>query len=232
MEKVLVTGSTGVLGRQLLAALQDGGREAVGFSRTPQRGSLAGDLLTGRGVQEALSSVHTVIHAATNPKSALDDLQMGQNLLNACQRSGVQHFIYVSIAGVNYSGGYDYYRSKFAVERLVERGSIPYTIQRATPFHEFAALLLRMLRFGPLQFVPQGVNLQPVEAAAVAAEVAHIACGDAQGHPPDLAGPEIMSLEECARLAGYRPVVLPIPHPAFRAMRQGPHGRQAKSHRW
>lgn len=220
MQKILVTGGTGVLGREIVKELRQRGADVV--TLTHQRGTADryGDLLTGEGLEAAFRDRDVVVHAATSALRPLEDLQMTQQLVAAAQKTGVKHLAYVSIAGID-GLGYDYYRVKVAGEQLVMRSGVPYTIQRATQFFEFVANLLDMLRVGPVQLVPPHVKLQPAEAAAVGKTFAQLVLQPPQGHrTADLAGPEVLTLETLARhWRGARWVLkVPIPHPGLQAM--------------
>ena len=71
---------------------------------------------------------------------------------------------------------------------------MPWTILRATQFHEFAAQLVDRSR-GPLQVVPV-MTLQPVAAAEVAAMLCDLALSEPSGMAEELAGPEVHELPD------------------------------------
>ena len=62
--KVLVTGGTGVLGREVASRLRERGAEVVVLSRRSGEGRLRGNLETGEGIAEALVGVDVVAHCA------------------------------------------------------------------------------------------------------------------------------------------------------------------------
>ncbi|UUZ92060.1 RNA polymerase sigma factor SigJ [Paenibacillus sp. P25] len=119
-----------------------------------------------------------------------------------------------------------YFRIKAEQERIVEAGRVPWTIVRATQFHEFIAAILAQAgrwRVLPMPRVP----LQTVSAEEVARAVA-----DAAEAPPrhgriEIAGPEIIDTLELARtwrsITGRRTLFLPLPLPGKlgRALRAG-----------
>ena len=64
---VLVTGGTGVVGRQVVKALRATGHRAVVLSRQPGSGDdwRQGDLATGAGLAEAVDGIDAIVHAGS-----------------------------------------------------------------------------------------------------------------------------------------------------------------------
>lgn len=60
--KVTVIGGTGLIGSQVVRMLTDGGHEAV-----PAALSTGVDLLTGKGLDEALQGADVVVNVANSP---------------------------------------------------------------------------------------------------------------------------------------------------------------------
>ncbi|WP_309570639.1 NAD(P)H-binding protein [Deinococcus sp.] len=232
MTRVLVTGGTGVLGQRIAQQLRARHATVVTLSRrapaapTPGLEWVPGDLITGAGLDEALCGVQAVVHAATSQR-AREDVQMTQRLLDAAVRAKVEHLLYVSIVGIDHLSYFDYYAAKLEGERRVAASGVPYSVQRATQFHDFVAYLLgRMNRF-PVLTLPRRIRLQPVDPDAVAARIAYATLNGVAGRLPDLAGPEAQSLETLAhawlRAMGQRKRTwsVPMPLPIFRAMAVG-----------
>lgn len=231
MTRVLVTGGTGVLGRATVRRLEAQGVPVRVLSRRdhPPQGQtewVRGDLVSAEGLSAAFAGVDVVIHSATS-QNAKEDVVITRQVLAAAKAAGVKHAVYVSIVGIDSLGFFDYYAAKLEGERLFAASGLPFSIQRATQFHDFLAFLLTMLGRSPLLMLPRGVTLQPVDPEAVAEHLAAAALGPARGRLPDLAGLEARSLEDLARawlqVQGKRkPVVsLPLPLPLFRAMGSG-----------
>jgi uncharacterized protein YbjT (DUF2867 family) len=197
MGVVLVTGGTGTLGRALVAGLREDAHEVRVLSRRAKEDAYAGDLATGVGIDAAASGVDLVVHAASDTRRlGRSDVEQTRNLLRAC--SGVGHFVYVSIVGIDVIP-FGYYRRKLACEREVERSGLPYTILRATQFHELIAMVLRPIERLPLAPLPLDFRFQPVAAADVAGRLCQVVAAAPAGGVVQFGGPEMFSLEEMAR---------------------------------
>ncbi len=192
---LLITGGTGTLGRPTVAALRDAGVEPRILSRRPGPGHAVADLQSGAGLPQALAGVDTVLHLATNRRS---DARATQRLVQAAPSAGVQHLVYLSIVGVD-AVPLGYYRSKLACEELVAESGVPFTVLRATQFHDFVAGAFRAQRRLP-RVITVDAPFQPISTAAVAERLASLAVATpANGRVDDLGGPEVLPMAELAR---------------------------------
>jgi uncharacterized protein YbjT (DUF2867 family) len=214
MTTVLVTGATGTLGHAVVRLLLARGHTVRALSRKtldlfPAGVELVtGDLTRSAERTPALAGVRAIIHCATDPKSAKHpesaDVEGTRQLLEAA--SGVEpvsgaapHLIYPSIVGIDRSA-YPYYQTKLAVEQLIARGPLPWTILRTTQFHSYVAWILQSFGADTRDeiVIPNGMRFQSVDAREVAAQlVSFVERGPAE-RAPDLGGPEILTLEEMA----------------------------------
>jgi uncharacterized protein YbjT (DUF2867 family) len=226
--ELLVTGGTGALGSRVAARLRGKGRNVRIFSRSGQPGTITGDLITGEGLEAAVEGVKTIVHCASSPINARQvDVKGTERLLLVANRAGVSHLVFISIVGVDRNPYFPYYRMKLETERIVEQSSVPWTILRATQFHEFVLRQIRFLELGPIVLVPNGFLLQPIDTGEVAARLVELALSEPAGHVPDVGGPEVRTFASLARFyqkaAGrHRKLVeVPIPGKTARAFRQG-----------
>ena len=119
-----------------------------------------------------------------------------------------------------------YYAGKLAQEQLVGNGGVPWTILRATQFHEFAEQVLARSSVGPLALVPR-MSTQPVAAREVAEALVDAAEAGPKGRIADLGGPHVEQLVDMvrayARKSGQRKLVLGFTAPGklWHAMRSG-----------
>ncbi|WP_435176737.1 SDR family oxidoreductase [Actinacidiphila sp. bgisy145] len=221
----LVTGGTGTLGRLVVERLRAGGADVRVLSRRSPA-PYGVDLRVGKGLDAALEGVGTVVHCASNPRGGDEDA--ARHLLAACREAGVGHLVYISIVGVD-EVPYGYYRSKFAVERLIEESGVGYTVLRATQFHDLVVRVLAVLAKVPVMLLPAGLSDQPVDAGEVADRLAVLAGGPPAGRVPDFGGPEVLSFRDLARTylqsTGQRRALLDVPlfGRTYRAFRQGGH---------
>ena len=196
--RVAVAGSTGNIGTHTVAALERGGHEVVGISR-----SLGIDLTTGEGLDEALAGVDAVVDATNAPPMDAEATvahfrRITSTLLEAERRAGVRHHVLLSIVGIAKVPGNAHYAGKREQERLVEAGPVPWTIVPATQFHDFAEMVAGWTENdGVARIAP--LLVQPIDPADVGAILAEVAVGEPQGRYADVAGPETHDLVDMAR---------------------------------
>lgn len=222
---ILVTGGTGTLGRLVTERLRADGHEVRVLSRHAE--PYAADLrVGGRGLDAAVEGVETIVHCASSPRGG--DEQAAANLIAAARQAGVVHLVYISIVGVD-RVPFGYYRSKLAVERMVEESGLGWTVLRTTQFHDLIVMVLQALARLPVLFLPAGVRDQPVQVAEVAGRLAELASGAPAGRVEDMGGPEVRTLPELARAylkaTGRRRAVVSVPlfGEAYRGFRIGGH---------
>jgi uncharacterized protein YbjT (DUF2867 family) len=233
--RILVTGGTGVLGREVVESAEAAGHVVRVGSRGPRRTGIPAerewavmDLASASGIDEAVAGVDAVVHAASDPKrSAAADVEGTRALVKACRAQGIAHIIYVSIVGIDRIP-VRYYRHKLAAEAIVAAGGVPWSILRATQFHPFIdQLLTAAARFPLVMPLPTGLQVQSVDVGEVAHRLLHCVEAGPGGRLPDFGGPEALSLREAARLwrdaRGVRKPLLSLPLPgrAAAALRTG-----------
>ena len=225
MTTILVTGGTGTLGRLVTERLRSDGHEVRVLSRHTQ--PYAVDLRKGgAGLEAAVAGVDTIVHCATTQTGG--DEKAAENLVAAARRAKVGHLVYISIVGVD-RVPYPYYRTKFAVEKLIEESGLGWTVLRATQFHDLLVMVFKALAKLPVLLLPARVSDQPIEVAEVAARLAELAAGAPAGRVEDMGGPEIRTFESLARAylkaTGRRRAVVNVPlwGRAYREFRSGGH---------
>jgi uncharacterized protein YbjT (DUF2867 family) len=195
--KIAVIG-TGLIGSQVVRRLTAAGHDATGHSR-----STGVDLLTGEGLDDAVRGAQVVVDVANSP--TFDDASVDffrtsvPNLLTAAEAAGVRHIVTLSIVGVDQVPDLVYYRAKTLQEDLVKAGPIPFSIVRATQFMEFVVAALDWTTDGDVVRLP-ATPIQPISSAEVASAVADVAVGTPLRGTRDIAGPEVVGLDELGRV--------------------------------
>lgn len=221
MATIAVTGGTGTLGRPTVAALREAGHDVRVVSRQSAPGLVTADLLTGRHVTRAVEGVDLVVHLASGRR----DDEMAQVLAAESAAGGVRHLVYLSIVGVDRIP-LPYYQRKLAAERLIAASGVPFTVLRATQFHDLVATLFRTQRRLPVLVAP-AFALQPIDVADVATRLTELAGGPPAGRVPDIGGPEVAQGPDLAAVwaqaAGLRRRSWPLrlPGRTFAAYRAG-----------
>jgi uncharacterized protein YbjT (DUF2867 family) len=169
-----------------------------------------------------------VIDASNNSsrrRAAPTLVEGSRRLLEAERGAGVRHHVCISIVGCD-RVPLGYYRVKVEQERVTETGAVPWSIVRATQFHELIATAFAAA--SRLHLLPMAAaRLQTVAARQVAEAVADVAEGEPLVRRLEVAGPEVREARDLARL--WRPhaarrvlaVPLPLPGKLGRALRQG-----------
>src|SRR5215211_2408390 len=204
--KIAVAGATGRVGRPVVDILESRGYDVVPISRS--RGV---DVITGEGLDQALTGVETIIDVATGPSP---DQQAAtgffttatRNLQEAGERAGVRRLVVVSIIGIDeFAGGYN--AAKVAHEQAALAGPIPARVVRAAQFHEFVEELMRWGTQGDVSYVWK-MRTQLVSARTVAKALVDLATApDAEfdaAETREIAGPRAERLLEAARLVAAR----------------------------
>jgi uncharacterized protein YbjT (DUF2867 family) len=219
---VLVTGGTGTVGRivvdNLVAAKQD--VRVLSRGRRPEQSTdvrhVVGDVQTGEGLDAAMDGVDTIVHC----------VYPSEHLVAAAKRAGEPHLVYVSIVGID-RVPFALYRMMLANERLIAESGLPWTVLRATQFHDLIAFMLRMLAKPPVLALPSGLRFQPVDVRDVGARLAQLALGEPIGRAPDFGGPQARAIDDLARsylaIVGKRRRIVPVrlPGKVFGGIRAG-----------
>ncbi|GAA0271113.1 SDR family oxidoreductase [Cryptosporangium japonicum] len=232
---VLVVGGTGAAGRATVVALVGRGHTVRVLSRSgttdvPGAIGYRADLSTGAGLPEAVAGVDAVVDTFNVTSQSYEVARKAfvgttERLLAAEAEAGVAHHVLLSIVAIDGSA-FAYYRAKEAQEQAVIAGPVPWTIVRATQFHEFAGQLATQTKFGPFVAIPTFVT-RPVAVAEVGEALADAVEAGPSGRAPDLFGPKVESVPDMARRTlkarGVRAFVVPVPLPgkAGAMMRSG-----------
>lgn len=196
--KFAVLGGRGRIGSQVVDGLT-----ALGHDVRPASLSTGLDVISGKGLEDALAGADVVINLTNSP--AFDDTSIDffetsmNNISAAAEAAGVRHFVILSIIGVDQVPQLDYYRAKVAQEHILENGPTPYTIVRVTQFFEFVESIMSWTTEGDAVRLPP-TPVQPMAAADVAAAVVRAATEAPLQGIRNVAGPEVFPLDELGRI--------------------------------
>jgi uncharacterized protein YbjT (DUF2867 family) len=203
--QIAVAGGTGVLGSLVVEELARRGHAVRALSRRAPGRPVTGaahravDLTTGAGLRDALAGVDAVVDAANrNDRRAADVLVEGtRRLVEAAAAEGVGQIVEISIVGID-EVPLSYYKVKLEQERAVEQGDVPWSIVRATQFHQLLDWLFgSAARFG---VVPSGrFPVAPVDPRVVARVLADTVEGGPGARVAEVAGPRAEPLADLAR---------------------------------
>ena len=158
---ILVTGSTGFVGRSLTNALTLAGIEWRGFN---------GRINNPTSLAEQLEGIHTVFHlAGAEARGRVRllrhiDVEGTERLLEQAERAGVRHLIFPSRIGSDPKTWHPLLKAKGKVERLIQRSTIPHTILRTGSLFgkndRFSEMILGLAFWSwPFVWLPDGGEL-------------------------------------------------------------------------
>lgn len=207
--EVLLLGATGSLGRSLNAELAQRGHVVRAASRR-ERPATEGrtrwvrvDLRTGDGLRQAIEGADAVIDAANvrslrRPVLNAVLVDGTSRVLDACHGLGEVHYVGISIVGIE-QVPYGYYRAKLRQEAVIESGPTPWSLLRATQFHELVDQMITAASRLPVMVLPTAIKAQPIDVADVARLLADAAERPAAGRLPEVGGPREHTLGELAQ---------------------------------
>jgi uncharacterized protein YbjT (DUF2867 family) len=191
--KIAVIGGTGLIGSQVVRILNSAGHEALPYSQ-----STGVDLLTGKGLDQALAGADVVVNLTNSP--TFDDASPAffqstmDNMLTAAQAAGVRHAVILSIVGAE-QVPLAYFRAKVLQEDILKAGPVPYSIVRATQFDEFMDAVMSWTSDETSVHLPS-TRVQPIAASDVAQVVAEVSEGSPLQGTRNIAGPDVFGTDE------------------------------------
>ena len=242
---ILVTGSTGFIGRHLTARLLADGQQIrclLPENRTSDLPwSQPVEIVTGNlGDEEtafkAVSGVHTIIHLESaqwwGRASDLERVELvgTRNLVTAARSARVGRIITLSQLGASLSSAYTLLRVKGMVEEVIRTSGLAYTIIRSgIVFGEddaFINHIAMMLRASPLVYLMPGrgeVVLHPIYISdLVEAIVRSLELVDTVDTTLDVGGPEYVTVEDLIytvmRVSGVSRTIIPTPPYLLRSL--------------
>lgn len=240
---VTVFGGTGFLGRRVVRHLADQGFAVRAASRHPGRDSpqagdgtvepVQADVTDDRSVAAAVAGARAVVNAVSLyvERGAATfraiHVDAAARVAREAQQAGVATLAHLSGIGADPASRSPYIRSRGEGEQAVHAAFPKAILIRPAamigPDDAFLAPLARMLRRAPvfLLFGRGTTRLQPAYVEDVAAAIVR-AMARQGGATYELGGGSVYSYRELielvARHVGRRPLLLPVPFPAWQAM--------------
>jgi uncharacterized protein YbjT (DUF2867 family) len=173
---ILVTGATGNIGRHVVTALLDEGREVRALTRDPQRAALpvevdvcTGDFDVVETLAPAMKGVDALLLASYGPATG----QRDANVASAAAAAGVGRIVKISIAGVEAGDGDPVTEWHRAGEEAIDGVGITRTFLRCGELMSTALWWAETIRSMGKVFVPfadsPSAPVDPLDVAAVAA---------------------------------------------------------------
>jgi len=242
--RILVTGATGFLGLNLLAALEDTGYEPVAMVRPASSttrlpagvATVDGDLRDADSLAAALADVDAVVHLAA---AVYDTAQMGETnaagterLVEAAADADIDSLVFLSTIGAHPEVPADadsqYQQSKLASEDVLFGREHPFDVSAIYPTYIFGPRDYRLTRYEHIRPIATNRVLVPplytvdeyniVHVADVVGTVLHCLDGAVSGRQL-VTGPNLSNKEVLGAIAHYTPGrcrVVNVPYGAIR----------------
>jgi uncharacterized protein YbjT (DUF2867 family) len=210
---ILVTGSTGMIGSQVLSFLDPQAVEVRALTRSPEKANfpagvipVKGDISDVDGFRAALDGVSTLFLLGANVADESTQMLLA---LNAARDAGVKGVVYLSVYKAEDYADLPHFASKAAVERMIEAYDLPVTILRPVYFIQNDVRLQEALLTYGVYGMPignQGISMVDIRDIGEAAAREVMRRDAADGPLPrvayDLVGPDVLTGSDLATLWG------------------------------
>jgi uncharacterized protein YbjT (DUF2867 family) len=197
---ILVFGSSGTVGREVVKALSEAGEKvrAAYRSRPPSSPGVEGarvDLTTGEGLRSALSGARAVFLLTGEIE---DQTAAEMRGVEAAREAGVERIVKLSVWGAE-GEDYSFARIHRPVEREIEGSGIPWTHLRPQGFMQnFLTYYAEPIRTAGTLRLPCGeARVADIDARDIARVAAlALSSNGHEGKAYDLTGPEALTFSE------------------------------------
>ena len=203
--KILVTGSTGKVGSEVVKQLRSRGAQVRVLVRKASAGKAAadtevviGDLLDPVSVEHALQGVDKLfLLNAVVP----DETTQALIAFDLAKRIGLKHIVYLSVFQVENFKDVPHFASKLTVESAIRQFDLPFTILRPNYYIQNDASLKGALDAGlyPMPLGATGISAVDIRDIAEAAAIALTDKGH-EGQTYNIVGPHLLSGQSAASI--------------------------------
>jgi uncharacterized protein YbjT (DUF2867 family) len=220
--RVLITGSTGFIGRVVTRVLADRGysvrlllRPSARIARlpVPQAEAVVASFQDEGGIRAATTGVNAIIHLATaegeNRRRDVfaTDVEGTRMLLAQAKASGVKRFLYLSHLGADRGSAFPFLQAKGIAEHAIRESGIPSLILRSSLVYgagdSFTNAIAFFARLFPAAiFIPEmDTHMQPLWVEDLAACLEYCLAEDRYfGEQLSIGGPEHLAFEQIVEL--------------------------------
>jgi uncharacterized protein YbjT (DUF2867 family) len=234
--KVLVTGGTGFVGRNLCAELHDRGHDVTAMNRSPDDDTVpdgvdtvVGDVTAYDSIEAAFEGIDAVVNLVAlsplfKPKGGYGrhfDVHLGgtENCVRAAEEHDVDRYVQMSALGADPNANTAYIQAKGEADEVVRNSALDWTIfQPSVIFGENAEFLSFTKKLTPplVAGLPGGgkSRFQPIWIQDLVAIMADgLEDDDHVGQTYEIGGPEVLTLKQVAKRVRSTVLILPIPMP-------------------
>ncbi len=210
-EPILVLGATGRQGGAVARHLKSHGFNVRGLTRDPAKPAardlaerdidmVAGDLNDRASLERAMQGAFGVFSVQDFWQAGYEgEIEQGRRVADIARATGVQHFIYSSVASADQHTGLRHFDTKWIIEQHLHELGLPSTVLRPVFFMEnWGKYLADSIRAGLLPFPldpTRRLQQVAVDDIGVAAATAFANPGQWLGRVVELAGDEPTMLE-------------------------------------
>lgn len=206
-QRILVTGATGTVGREVVPRLAVTGVEVRAAARHPRMLALPEerveimemDLRDPLDLDRALDGVEKIFYMSPLDETMVEHAAL---MVERAQAQGVRHMVRVSALGVDSSRKITLGRVHGEVERIIRGAGIEWTFLRPNAFMQnFITYWGESIRKNNAFFIPQGQGRVSIIDARDIADVAVAALTESghSGKVYELTGPDALSNHDVAR---------------------------------
>lgn len=170
---ILVTGSSGTVGSQVVTRLAEKGASVRALTRNPDKAKLPagvqavkGDMIDVESMQAALRGIDTLF--LLNAVSA-DEVTQAIIALSLAREAGIERIVYFSVFHADQYTDVPHFTGKYTAERMIEQFDLPVTVLRPSYFMQNDAGLKEMLLGHGVYSMPVGsVGISMVDTRDIA----------------------------------------------------------------